>query len=133
MRDRDRAREERKWQRRWAGKSRWNQKAEARDREASVDVKATWQILEELELTKLGKLSVQVKAPEDVLKCGTMEYYEKAYDRVTVKQERPLTASNRVFHTVTTTDDPNIRELSKSDADANVFATDVSLGGYLWR
>ena len=38
-----------------------------------------------------------------------MEYYDKAYDRVNVKSEKPLKRIDRVFHTVTTTDDPVIR------------------------
>ena len=41
--------------------------------------------------------------------CGSMEYYDKAYDRVNVKSEKPLKRIDRVFHTVTTTDDPIIR------------------------
>ena len=43
------------------------------------------------------------------LLCGTMEYYDKAYDRVNVKSEKPLKRIDRIFHTVTTTDDPVIR------------------------
>ena len=56
-----------------------------------------------------------------------MEYYEKAFDRVNVKQEKPLKRIDRIFHTVTTTDDPIIRKLSRTETDANVFATDSIL------
>ena len=56
-----------------------------------------------------------------------MEFYDKAYDRVNVKSERPLKRIDRVFHTVTTTDDPIIRKLTKSQPDVNVFATDSIL------
>ena len=41
--------------------------------------------------------------------CGGMEYYDKVYDRVTTKNEKPLKRINRIFHKVTTTDDPIIR------------------------
>jgi translation initiation factor 3 subunit D len=34
---------------------------------------------------------------------------------------------DRVFHTVTTTDDPVIRKLAKSNPEVNVFATDSIL------
>jgi len=34
---------------------------------------------------------------------------------------------DRIFHTVTTTDDPVIRKLTKSQSDVNVFATDTIL------
>lgn len=41
-----------------------------------------------------------------------MEYYDKAYDRVTTRSERRLQRVNRIFHKVTTTDDPTIRQVS---------------------
>ncbi len=41
-----------------------------------------------------------------------MEYYDKQYDRVTTKNEKKLKRINRVFHKVTTTDDPVIRGVS---------------------
>ncbi len=56
-----------------------------------------------------------------------MEHYDKAYDRVNVKNERPLKRIDRVFHTVTTTDDPIIRRLARTDEEASVFATDTIL------
>ena len=43
--------------------------------------------------------------------CGGMEYYDKTYDRVTTKNEKPLKRINRIFHKVTTTDDPMIRQV----------------------
>ena len=42
-----------------------------------------------------------------------MEYYDKAYDRVNVKSEKPLKRIDRVFHTVTTTDDPIVRYVNR--------------------
>merc|ERR1712241_1116823 len=82
----------------------------------------------EMEKTQLAKLSLPTVAdPTDLYTCGSMEHYEKAYDRINVKNERPLKRIDRVFHTVTTTDDPIIRKLARTDADANVFATDSIL------
>merc|ERR1739844_714255 len=44
-----------------------------------------WIVLEEMEKTQLSKLALPtVSEPEDLLCCGTMEYYDKAYDRVNV-------------------------------------------------
>ena len=43
--------------------------------------------------------------------CGSVEFYEKSYDRVTTKNEVPLAGVNRIFHKVTTTDDPIIRKV----------------------
>ena len=45
------------------------------------------------------------------LKCGVLEMYDKQYDRVTTKSERRLKRINRIFHKVTTTDDPVIRKV----------------------
>ena len=56
-----------------------------------------------------------------------MEYYDKTYDRINVKSERPLKRIDRIFHTVTTTDDPIIRKLTKTQPDVNVFVTDSIL------
>ena len=51
-----------------------------------------------------------------------MEHYDKLYDRITTKNERPLEVNSRTFHRVTTTDDPIIRKLTSK---GNVFATDA--------
>jgi hypothetical protein len=45
------------------------------------------------------------------LKCGSMEWYDKSYDRVNVRNERPLQPVDRIIHTVTTSDDPVIRKV----------------------
>lgn len=37
---------------------------------------------------------------EDIVRCGELEYYDKSYDRVNVKSEKPLQSVNRIFHTV---------------------------------
>ena len=42
-----------------------------------------------------------------------MEVYDKQYDRVTTKNEKKLKRINRIFHKVTTTDDPIIREVNQ--------------------
>ena len=44
--------------------------------------------------------------------AGAVEFYDKQYDRVTTKNEKRLKRINRVFHKVTTTDDPVIRKVS---------------------
>jgi translation initiation factor 3 subunit D len=99
-----------------------------KQRESSVTVRPDWIVLEEMEKTQLLKLSLPtVGDPQDVVCAGSMEYYDKAYDRVNVKSERPLKRIDRIFHTVTTTDDPVIRKLARPESDINVFATDAIL------
>uniref|UniRef100_A0A1B0DHQ8 Eukaryotic translation initiation factor 3 subunit D n=1 Tax=Phlebotomus papatasi TaxID=29031 RepID=A0A1B0DHQ8_PHLPP len=95
-------------------------------RDASVTVRPDWLTIEEMDFPRLAKLSLPgVKEGEDIMCCGTLEYYDKSYDRINVKSEKPLQRVDRIFHTVTTTDDPIIRSLSKSVG--NVYATDSIL------
>merc|ERR1711935_819957 len=82
----------------------------------------------EMDFTRLAKLNLPgIGEPEDLLQCGSLEYYDKTYDRVNVKNERNLQRIDRIFHTVTTTDDPVIRKLVKTESSANVFVTDAIL------
>lgn len=95
-------------------------------RDASVAVRADWVTIEEMDFPRLLKLTLpSIKDGEDVMCCGALEFYDKIYDRVNVKNEKPLQRIERVFHTVTTTDDPIIRLLSKTMG--NVYATDAIL------
>lgn len=97
-----------------------------KNRDASVAVRPDWVTIEEMDFPRLAKLSLpNVKEADDTLCCGSLEYYDKTYDRVNVKNEKPLQRIDRVFHTVTTTDDPVIRKLSKTEG--NVYATDAIL------
>ena len=54
-------------------------------------------------------LPVQAPEPEDLAFCGALEYYDKGFDRVTPKTERPIKKTGRAFRSVTTSDDPVIR------------------------
>lgn len=71
----------------------------------------------------VSKLSYTVPEPEDLLICGSLESYDKVYDRTTPKNERRLERfKNKNFFEVTTTDDPVIRRLANEDT-ATVFAS----------
>lgn len=96
-RERDRARLERRWQRRWAGRRKFTPRAELVQRDSSVDVKATWKILDEIDLAKLAKLSMNVDAPQDVLTCGKMQYFDKTVERISVRQPRYVVATCSSF------------------------------------
>lgn len=126
-RERDRQRQLRKWQKQFGKQMQENRnKAPLKNRDASVQVKDSWEVVEEMDFPRLSKLSMpSVDDGEDLLKCGSMEYYDKQYDRVTTKNEKRMKRIDRVFHKVTTTDDPIIRQLAKSSG--NVFATDAIL------
>nr|CAD7429926.1 unnamed protein product [Timema monikensis] len=124
MRDRNQ-RQQRKWPMRQGMRNNKNQPP-IKSRDASVTVRPDWTTIEEMDFPRLAKLSLpNVKEGQDVLCCGSLEYYDKTYDRVNVKNEKPLQRIDRIFHTVTTTDDPIIRKLSKTEG--NVYATDAIL------
>lgn len=127
-RERDRARAEKKMQRKWAGRrARFQDHREPiKKRDSSVQIESSWEVLDELEINRLGKLSLKVDEPRDLVTAGELEFYDKSYDRVSVKAERPLQPCDRTFHKVTTTDDDIIRNLS-TQTDATVFATDAIL------
>eukprot|EP00051_Salpingoeca_urceolata_P002529 m.50997 g.50997 ORF g.50997 m.50997 type:complete len:568 (+) comp12190_c0_seq2:178-1881(+) len=127
VRDRDRQRQERKLQKRWAGRRRWTDRTPVKVRDPSVEVQSSWKPMEELETGKFSKLSAKVDKPEDLLLCGSVQYYDKTWDRINTKSEKPLHPVDRTHHNVTTTDDPHIRKYSQSIKGANVFATDTIL------
>jgi len=127
-RERDRQRQLRKWQKQFGRQMQEHKKFQfqVRNRDASVQVADTWEVVEEMDFPRLVKLKLpEVPQGEDLMKCGTLEYYDKKYDRVTCKTEKKLKRIDRNFHTVTTTDDPIIRQLAKKQG--NVFATDSIL------
>jgi len=121
-------RQVKKWQKQQAGRQSYHRAPPIKNRDASVMVKDTWTVVEEMDFPRLGKLSLpSVQEPDDLLQCGALEYYDKIWDRVNVKNEKTLQRIDRIFHTVTTTDDPVIRKLTKSEPKANVFVTDAIL------
>ncbi|KAE8720288.1 Eukaryotic translation initiation factor 3 subunit D [Hibiscus syriacus] len=103
------------------------QRREAAIFKSSVDIQPEWNMLEQIPFSTFSKLSFSVADPEDLLFCGALEYYNRAFDRITPKNERRLERfKNRNFFKVTTTDDPVIRRLANEDK-ATVFATDTIL------
>ncbi|XP_030374608.1 eukaryotic translation initiation factor 3 subunit D-2 [Scaptodrosophila lebanonensis] len=102
---------------------RFPRNAPVRLRESSVLVRADWVSIEEIDFPRLLKLTLpNIKEGEDVASCGSLEYYDKMFDRINVKNERTLQKIDRMINVPSTIDDPIIRRLSKSIG--NVFATD---------
>ena len=122
-----------KWQRP-QGRQKYDSRGQGmkrRDTTASVNVKPSWKVVEEMDFPRLNKLSLP-NVPEgvDVYRCGSLEYYDKQYDRVNCRTEKPLQRfpSREIFR-VTTTDDPIIRQLSKTEG--SVFGTDTILSALM--
>ncbi|KAL1741523.1 eukaryotic translation initiation factor 3 subunit D [Schizophyllum fasciatum] len=97
-----------------------------RTRESSVVVQPSWQVLEEIEFHRLAKLRLEVDEPEDLDSYGRLFAYDKTYDRITTKTERPLQLVDRIKYNTTTSDDPVIQQLASKNV-ATVYATDVIL------
>ncbi|KAG9317712.1 translation initiation factor eIF-3 subunit D [Chiua virens] len=97
-----------------------------RTRESSVAISPQWTMLEEIEFHRLAKLKLDVDDAEDIDTYGRVFAYDKSYDRVTTKTERPLQLVDRIKYNTTTSDDPVIQQLVAKNT-ATVYATDVIL------
>eukprot|EP00798_Chlamydomonas_sp_ICE-L_P017542 gene17542-23863_t len=90
---------------------------------SSVEVKPEWAVIEQIPFLSLAKLNCKVGEPDDVVCAGELEFYDKTYDRTTVKLETSLQKTSRAFRNVTTSDDPIIKRLA-AENKAKVFASD---------
>ncbi|OBZ70144.1 Eukaryotic translation initiation factor 3 subunit D [Grifola frondosa] len=101
-----------------------------RFRESSVAISPEWAMLDEIEFHRLAKLRLEVDEPEDLDTYGRLFPYDKTYDRITTKSEKPLQLVDRIKYNTTTSDDPVIQEvmsvLAAKDT-ATVYTTDVIL------
>ncbi|KAH7160176.1 eukaryotic translation initiation factor 3 subunit D [Dactylonectria estremocensis] len=96
----------------------------ARNRDASVNIKAEWKLLEEIDFNRLAKLNLDTDEGEDLDDYGFLHYYDRSYDKPSVKgTEKKLTPIDRAAYNVTTSSDPVIQELAEKD-EATIFATD---------
>lgn len=80
-----------------------------------MEIGTNWEMLEEMPFqTVLAKARFdEVGNGETLRECGSLEYYDKANERISCKMEKPLKwFGQRAFHSVTTAHDPIIRELA---------------------
>ncbi|BGP13144.1 hypothetical protein JCM10213_000278 [Rhodosporidiobolus nylandii] len=98
------------------------------DREPSVQVGSDWQPLEEVEFSRLNKLrlDVDIDEVETLSQYGFLYEYDRTYDRVNTKNEKPLQIVDRVRYNPSTSDDPVMQEFAAKDR-AQVFVTDSIL------
>ncbi|KAG1833580.1 translation initiation factor eIF-3 subunit D [Suillus variegatus] len=96
-----------------------------RTRESSVAISPQWTMLEEIEFHRLAKLKLEVDEPEDIDTYGRVFAYDKSYDRITTKTERPLQLVDRIKYNTTTSDDPVIQQSPKMLL--TVYTTDAIL------
>jgi translation initiation factor 3 subunit D len=103
----------------------WRDDKPQRNRDASVQVKPEWAVMEEIDFSRLGKLNLDTGDGEDLDNYGFLYYYDRSYDKQpgAKTSERRLNVLERAAYNVTTSSDPIIQELSDKD-EATVFATD---------
>ncbi|KAK5131847.1 hypothetical protein LTR08_000514 [Meristemomyces frigidus] len=96
-----------------------------RNREASVQPKDSWRMLEEIDFNRLSKLNLDTGEGEDLDDYGFLYYYDRAFDKQpgAATSVRKLTVLERAAYNVTTSSDPVIQELADKD-EASIFATD---------
>lgn len=116
------------WQRRYQPRRRYDNKT-LRTRDASVDIKPEWEIIEDYDfVNKLNKQDFfnikTLPTAKDIYECGKVETYDKKYDQTKAKKPKALVMTERTFHKETTTQDEKLRKLIK---EGNVFATDAVL------
>ena len=113
-RDRDRQRQEKlsQKQKMWANNRRLERR-EKRTLDASVDVQPTWSQIVDWDFKDLNKVIMDVDEPQDLLVCGTLNAYEKSFDKTSTKAPKPLVAAfpDEVFFKTTTSDDQHIRRV----------------------
>lgn len=98
-----------------------------RNRDASINIKPDWQLLEEIDFNRLAKLNLDADEGEDIESYGFLYYYDRSFDKQPVKAaERKLIPIDRAAYNVTTSSDPIIQELAEKE-EATIFATDSIL------
>ncbi|KAF4929937.1 hypothetical protein COL154_006295 [Colletotrichum chrysophilum] len=99
----------------------------ARNRDASINIKADWKLLEEIDFNRLAKLNLDADEGEEIDAYGFVYGYDRSYDKPPVKgTERRLNAIDRAAYNVTTSSDPVIQDLADK-GEATIFATDSIL------
>lgn len=103
----------------------WRDDKPQRNRDASVQVKPEWTVMEEIDFSRLGKLNLDTGDGEDLDSYGFLYYYDRSYDKQpgAKTSERRLNVLERAAYNVTTSSDPILQELADKD-EATVFATD---------
>ncbi|EUB60004.1 Eukaryotic translation initiation factor 3 subunit D [Echinococcus granulosus] len=108
----------------WRQGNDYNRRPNRGNRNPSVEVKEEWNLLEDFEFSQFVSLSLpSVKEPITCAECGTVKYYDRTYDTISTRSEKPLVRFNGVVHAVTTSEDPVIMNLAR-ERHLNVFCTD---------
>mmetsp|Transcript_40240 Transcript_40240/g.121609 ORF Transcript_40240/g.121609 Transcript_40240/m.121609 type:complete len:525 (-) Transcript_40240:54-1628(-) len=103
-------------------------------KEWSVQTKTEWEMKREIMLSSLAKLQVDAKEVKysDLLWCGKLHSYNRVFDRINAKTERPMRRFEDLnFFNVSTSDDPHLQEMISEDPDVCMVATDHVLAALI--
>lgn len=121
-----------------AARSDWMPRRQFVHRNASVEVRPNWKIVHQFAQADLSKLDGPMPdAATDLKVCGVLETYDNTFDRVAPRVPVPLQdCSTKTFHSVTTTEDPIVREMAVEETtgegkEHRVFATDAILAAVM--
>uniref|UniRef100_A0AAQ5YFC5 Eukaryotic translation initiation factor 3 subunit 7 n=1 Tax=Amphiprion ocellaris TaxID=80972 RepID=A0AAQ5YFC5_AMPOC len=79
QKERDRMRLQKKFQKQFGVRQKWDQKSQLKPRDSSVEVRSDWEVKEEMDFPRLMKMRyMEVADPVDIECCGALEYYDKA-------------------------------------------------------
>jgi translation initiation factor 3 subunit D len=115
------------------GKRRGQYDQKPRLRDASINIKPDWKILEEIDFPRLNKMQFEFPTDiQDVAACGSLHYYDKTFDRLTTKAPKALPDSEVAPGlTVTASKDPILQKLAKETQGKSVFITDTVLSALM--
>ncbi|RKO98850.1 hypothetical protein CXG81DRAFT_4149, partial [Caulochytrium protostelioides] len=95
-----------------------------RTRDPSVQIGSEWKLIEDYDFHRLSKLAFSVSEPTELAASGAVQYYDKTFDRITPKADKPLEPIDRTFNFPTASIDPVLTELAAQSSKPTVFATD---------
>uniref|UniRef100_A0A8C1LVD7 Eukaryotic translation initiation factor 3 subunit D n=1 Tax=Cyprinus carpio TaxID=7962 RepID=A0A8C1LVD7_CYPCA len=79
QKERDRMRLQKKFQKQFGVRQKWDQKSQLKPRDSSVEVRSDWEVKEEMDFPRLMKMRyMDVADPADIECCGALEHYDKA-------------------------------------------------------
>jgi len=106
----------------------WDWRSQKQMRESSIEVQPFWVVKEQFEFSVLAKFLEDIPKAEDLETCGSLCSLDRKFSAISTANEVPLERVERTFFSVTTSDDPIIKELGDQ---GNVFATDLILASLM--
>ncbi|KAJ3273509.1 hypothetical protein HDV01_004429 [Terramyces sp. JEL0728] len=100
-------------------------------RETSIKVKDSWKLIDELDFFRMADLSFYMEGAEDIAIHGSLNYYDKSYDKVSTKLPKKLAPTTKTFLNPTASDDSILKELAENETQKTIIATDTVLAALM--